>query len=64
MVIDDGRIAECGSHDELMKLEGEYYNLYTSQYRFSGSGISNSAGSSANQQLRLRLFLQLVTMKN
>ncbi len=34
MVIDDGRIAECGSHDELMKLEGEYYNLYTSQYRF------------------------------
>jgi ATP-binding cassette subfamily B multidrug efflux pump len=34
MVIDDGRIVECGSHDELMKLKGEYYNLYISQYRF------------------------------
>jgi len=34
MVINNGRIAECGSHDELMKLKGEYYNLYTSQYRF------------------------------
>jgi ATP-binding cassette subfamily B protein len=34
MVIDDGRIVECGSHDELMKLKGDYYNLYISQYRF------------------------------
>ena len=34
MVIDKGIISECGSHDELMRLEGEYYNLYISQYRF------------------------------
>lgn len=34
MVIDDGRITECGSHDELIKLKGAYYTLYTSQYRF------------------------------
>jgi ATP-binding cassette subfamily B multidrug efflux pump len=29
-----GNIAECGSHDELMKEKGEYYKLYLSQYRF------------------------------
>ena len=34
MVIDDGEIRECGSHDELMKQKGEYYKLYLSQYRF------------------------------
>jgi len=34
MVIDDGKIKECGSHDELMKQKGEYYELYLSQYRF------------------------------
>ena len=32
MVINDGQIIEQGSHDELMKLEGEYCELYTSQY--------------------------------
>ena len=32
MVINDGQIIEQGSHDELMELEGEYYELYTSQY--------------------------------
>ena len=34
MVIDNGRITECGTHDELMKWKGDYYNLYISQYRF------------------------------
>ena len=32
MVINDGQIIEQGSHDELMKIKGEYYELYTSQY--------------------------------
>ena len=32
MYIDDGRIVECGTHDELMSLKGHYYNLYQSQY--------------------------------
>ncbi len=34
MVVDNGTIIECGNHDELMKLKGAYYNLYTAQYRF------------------------------
>lgn len=38
MVIDDGRIAECGNHNELMKLKGHYYNLYMSQYKFLNEG--------------------------
>ena len=33
MYIKDGRLRER-SHDELMKLKGDYYDLYLSQYRF------------------------------
>ncbi len=32
MVVDKGNIIEAGTHDELMKLEGEYFKLYMSQY--------------------------------
>ena len=31
MYIDDGGIAEAGTHEELMKKKGRYYNLYTAQ---------------------------------
>ena len=33
LVIKDGRIAEQGSHDELMKLNGVYAEMYNSQFR-------------------------------
>lgn len=32
MFIDEGRIVESGTHQELMDLRGRYYELYTSQY--------------------------------
>jgi len=32
MVVSNQGISECGTHDELMKKQGEYYNLYISQY--------------------------------
>jgi|TARA_Y100000310_G_scaffold285512_1_gene309014 ATP-binding cassette subfamily B protein len=31
LVIDDGRIVEQGSHEELLKLQGHYYDLYRRQ---------------------------------
>jgi len=34
LVIEDGQIAEMGSHAELLKLKGKYFNLYTRQFRF------------------------------
>ncbi len=34
MYIDQGQILEMGSHDELMKIKGKYYELYLSQYSF------------------------------
>ncbi|MBM7582260.1 ATP-binding cassette subfamily B protein [Caldicoprobacter guelmensis] len=34
MVIDHGRIIECGNHEELLKKRGVYYNLYKAQYKF------------------------------
>jgi len=38
MVIDDGRIIEGGTHEELIALKGLYYNLYMSQYKFLNEG--------------------------
>ncbi len=33
LVIEEGRIAEAGTHTELLRLKGKYYNLYTQQFR-------------------------------
>jgi ATP-binding cassette, subfamily B, bacterial len=33
LVIEDGRIAEMGTHAELLKLRGKYFQLYTRQFR-------------------------------
>ena len=33
LVIEGGRIAEIGSHSELLQARGHYYNLYTQQFR-------------------------------
>lgn len=38
MVVDDGRITECGTHEELIDKRGLYYNLYMSQYKFLNEG--------------------------
>lgn len=34
MVVEDGEIVESGPHEKLMENKGQYYNLYTSQFRF------------------------------
>jgi ABC-type glutathione transport system ATPase component len=54
LVIEGGRIAEIGSHSELLRARGHYYNLYTQQFRQSttveeggtgdGVGMSSSSG--------------------
>ena len=28
VVLDEGAVAECGSHEELLARKGHYYNLY------------------------------------
>ena len=33
LIIEDGRIAEQGTHHELLALQGKYYRLYTQQFR-------------------------------
>jgi ATP-binding cassette subfamily B protein len=37
LVIEDGRIVEMGTHAELLRLRGHYYNLYTRQFRHEKS---------------------------
>lgn len=39
LVLDHGRIAEAGSHDELMKLGGQYYQMYQIQSGMSPTQI-------------------------
>jgi ATP-binding cassette subfamily B protein len=34
VVIEDGKIAEMGTHAELLRLNGKYFQLYTRQFRF------------------------------
>jgi ATP-binding cassette subfamily B protein len=33
LVIEEGKIAEMGTHAELLHLKGKYYQLYTRQFR-------------------------------
>lgn len=50
LVIEKGRIAEIGSHAELLRNRGHYYNLYTRQFRHEMSeqlNVFNLAGSGA-----------------
>jgi ATP-binding cassette subfamily B multidrug efflux pump len=38
MVIDNGKISEAGTHEELISIRGHYYELYMSQYKFLNEG--------------------------
>jgi ATP-binding cassette subfamily B protein/subfamily B ATP-binding cassette protein MsbA len=41
VVLDEGQIAEIGSHAELLAQQGRYYKLYTMQWAQSGAGFVN-----------------------
>ena len=41
LVINDGEIIETGTHQELIDMEGFYYNLYTSQFKGKIEAILN-----------------------
>ena len=40
IVMDDGRIKERGTHDELMAAGGEYREIYESQNQTTESGVA------------------------
>ena len=38
LLLSDGRIAECGSHEELMEQKEKYYELFLVQSKYYGEG--------------------------
>ncbi|MEQ8673114.1 MAG: ABC transporter ATP-binding protein [Aggregatilineales bacterium] len=49
IVIENGEIAEIGTHQELLKARGHYYELYTNQFRTELETRLNSADASDEQ---------------
>ena len=52
IVIENGRIAEQGTHAELLKMHGHYYRLYTQQFRHeleNQYGLSEAVGVSVKE---------------
>ena len=53
VVIEDGKIAEQGTHAELLRLGGHYYRLYTQQFRHeleTQYGLAEAVGSEDKEQ--------------
>jgi ATP-binding cassette, subfamily B, bacterial len=53
IVIENGQIAEQGTHAELLKLRGHYYRLYTQQFRHeleNQYGLSEAVGAQIKQE--------------
>jgi ATP-binding cassette, subfamily B, bacterial len=51
-VIEDGKIAEMGTHSELLRLEGKYFQLYTRQFRSQLEEVYNPFIEQAPSQVR------------
>jgi len=45
VVLENGRIIEMGTHSELLRQHGHYYNLYTKQFRSQRSADYETEGS-------------------
>lgn len=53
LVIENGRIAEQGTHAELLKLGGHYYRLYTQQFRHdleTQYGLAEAVGTEVKEE--------------
>lgn len=48
LVIEDGGIAEIGTHTELLRKRGKYYNLYTRQFKDQMSDVYNPLADSTS----------------
>jgi ATP-binding cassette, subfamily B, bacterial len=53
IVIENGKIAEQGTHAELLRLGGHYYRLYTQQFRHeleTQYGLSEAVGAEVKEE--------------
>ncbi len=49
LVINEGRIAEMGTHSDLLKLHGQYYRLYTQQFKLEKEQTYEMGGLTATR---------------
>ena len=54
LVIEDGRIAEMGTHAELLRQRGHYYRLYTQQFRHQMEAALDPFSESATKETEPR----------
>ncbi|GIS88073.1 MAG: hypothetical protein CM1200mP18_07830 [Gammaproteobacteria bacterium] len=47
LFLDEGRIIECGTHEQLLALKGKYFALYSLQLR------DGNQSSSSSEQIQL-----------
>ena len=45
LVVEDGRIAERGTHEELLALDGRYAELYRTQFTSHGEGATQTSAA-------------------
>ena len=54
IVIENGQIAEQGTHAELLKIRGHYYRLYTQQFRHeleTQYGLAEAVGAETKEEV-------------
>nr|WP_235534007.1 ABC transporter ATP-binding protein [Sanguibacter sp. Leaf3] len=50
LVMEDGRIVETGSHDQLLERRGAYYRLYMTQFRGEHTAVDDEGGDQDDDQ--------------
>lgn len=63
-VVEDGRVVEQGTHDELIALDGEYFKLVEAQRSKDAAEAANHANGEGGSSRRQSTFVDLESLDN